>query len=405
MSFTKSVLRKLSSVRLIERKKSLKKKDGDVIDIGEVVIGQPFNVQHLEHVGVNPHSSTGFAGLPDRWRMLLQASGISKDDVIAHPQEVLDVLQFQLEGPRPRPTPPTRGSLKREMKKVMELGKMDPNQVLRREKKLGEGAGGVVYACTDVRNGAKCAVKIAPMEDLENLKIEIAMQALSRHENIVTYIETFSHESKLYILMELMDAGSLTDILGKRVEWSEGDIAYVCQEMLKGLAYLHMNHKMHRDIKSDNVLVDRQGNIKLADFGFAVGITAEEEKRKSVVGTPYWMAPELIRSLDYDYQVDVWSTGITAIEMAEGDPPLMDRAPMQAMLLITINPSPTLAKPQLWTNSFNHFLKRCLMIDPSKRGSAEQLLMHPFIKTASPKEVFTEFSNKIFNKRQAERVL
>lgn len=157
---------------------------------------------------------------------------------------------------------------------------------------------------------------------------------------------------------------------------------------LQGLSFMHRHHRLHRDIKSDNILVDLEGRVKLADFGFAVGLTSEEAKRKSVVGTPYWMAPELIRGLEYDAKVDVWSLGITALEMADGEPPLIDEQPLRALLLITINPSPTLEQPKGWSECFNHFLKRCMMIRPEQRASAEQLLLHPFIQRACTRNEF-----------------
>lgn len=165
--------------------------------------------------------------------------------------------------------------------------------------------------------------------------------------------------------MELMKGGSLTDCLGVRVEFPEQCIAYVCKHMLMALAFMHRQHRMHRDIKSDNVLVDVNGVVKVADFGFAITLTQEETKRTSVVGTPYWMAPELIRGAEYDAKVDVWSLGITALEMAEGEPPLLHEAPLRALLLITINPAPTLRHPDRWSRSFAHFLSRCLEIQVS----------------------------------------
>ena len=115
-----------------------------------------------------------------------------------------------------------------------------------------------------------------------------------------------------------------SEVLGRAISWSEAQIAFVCKMCLKGLSYLHRHHRLHRDIKSDNILIDLDGNVKLADLGFAIGLTPERSRRTSVVGTPYWMAPELIRGLEYDSKVDVWSLGITVIEMAEGEPPLMD---------------------------------------------------------------------------------
>ena len=132
--------------------------------------------------------------------------------------------------------------------------------------------------------------------------------------------------------MELMDAGCLTEILCPDIDFPESHIAYVCKNILHALDYLHRNNKLHRDIKSDNVLLNSKGAIKLADFGFAVGLTKEEDHRKSVVGTPFWMAPELIRGTAYDGSVDIWSLGITALEMADGEPPYYHEPPLRVAL-------------------------------------------------------------------------
>lgn len=137
--------------------------------------------------------------------------------------------------------------------------------------------------------------------------------------------------------MELVDGGCLTDVIVDMEPFPEKMIAFVCRESLKGLAYLHKDFRLHRDIKSDNILMGRNGEVKIADFGFAVNLTSEQDKRKSVVGTPYWMAPELIRGQKYDDKVDVWSLGITAIEMAELEPPYLNEPPLRALLLITTN--------------------------------------------------------------------
>ena len=371
-------------------KKAAKKKaqafDDD--DDMEISVGRPYNLQHIDHVGVDQRSSTGFTGLPDKWRNLLKVSGITRDEIDAHPQEVLDVLQFHMQGPPPKM--PTRQTLQRNMLRAVNIESKDPTKIIKREKKLGEGAGGTVYLCTDLRNKEKCAVKISPISDLDNIKNEIAMHALTQHENIVRYIETFQWQEELWILLEFMEGGALTDVLGRGVQWTEANMAYVCKQALLGLAYMHKSHRLHRDIKSDNILVNLKGQVKLADFGFAVGLTEEENKRKSVVGTPYWMSPELIRGLEYDAKVDVWSLGITAIEMADGEPPLIDEQPLRALLLITIQPSPTVENPSKWSNALNHFLKRCLMTRPEQRASTEQLLMHPWIRTAGEPQAFAD---------------
>ncbi len=181
----------------------------------------------------------------------------------------------------------------------------------------------------------------------------------------------------------------------------EPQIALLCKETLKSLAFLHSQHRVHRDIKSDNVLLGLNGEIKLSDFGFAAQLTEEIDKRKSVVGechtnvfpswfshafliagTPYWMAPEIIRGQDYGVKVDLWSLGIMAIEMAEGEPPLIDEPPLRALLLIVTRGAPTLKEPHLWSDEFKDFLARCLDTDAKTRASSEELLQHPFIKLA-----------------------
>lgn len=405
---TKAVAMIGKHVQPTKPKRGFKKKNQNTLksqasaggDDDVVMIGTPFNVQHLEHVGVDPHSSTGFKGLPNKWRQLLDVSGITRAEVDANPQAVLDVLQFHLQGPPPKPKLPTRKTLQRELMKAFEIGSVDPNKIIQKSKKMGEGAGGAVYKCKDLRDGEIKAVKISPMSDLENIKNEIAMQAMSDHCNIVNYVESFQTGDSLWILMELMEGGCLTEILGRSIRWPEAQIAYVCREANKGLAFLHENHRMHRDIKSDNIMFDYKGRIKLGDFGFAVALTTEEQKRKSVVGTPYWMAPELIRGLAYDNKVDVWSMGITAIEMAEGEPPLIDEQPMRALLLITIQPPPTLEKPKLYSSMFSHYLKRSVMTKPEKRANTEQLLMHPFIKGSGTQEEFGVFAKKIAASRK-----
>ena len=356
--------------------------DGD-----DIQIGVPYNLKNICHVGVDPRSSTGFSGLPVQWRELLKVSGITRDEALHHPKEVLDVLHFHMEGPMPKL--PSRNTLKNTITRAVEIGTFDPKKVFIREKKLGEGASGMVYKCKDLRTSLPCAVKISPMCDLENVRNEIGMHAMSKHENIVEYLETIAYKNELWIVLELMDAGALTEFLGRGIHWNERNIAYVCQEVLKGLNFMHRGHRLHRDIKSDNILVDYAGRIKLGDFGFAVGLTKEETSRNSVVGTPYWMSPELISGHEYDSKVDVWSLGITVIEMAEGQPPFINEQPLRALLLISIKPSPTLKNAKSWSSNFNHFISRCLMFKPENRASSEQLLMHPFIRTAGTAQEFS----------------
>lgn len=223
----------------------------------------------------------------------------------------------------------------------------------------------------------------------------------SSHPNIVQFKETYIHKDDVYMLIELMDAGSLTQVLGPEIQWSEPCIAYVLKQMLLGLAYMHGNHRLHRDIKSDNVLLSEAGEVKLGDFGFAVNLVQDQTTRKSVVGTPYWMAPELIRGLPYDAKVDIWSLGITAIEMAEGEPPLLHEQPLKALLLITTNKPPRLKRGKMnWSSDFHHFLKCCMVKKAEKRSSAQMLIMHPFIQRACTQAEFSKFTRQVLSSRK-----
>jgi len=173
-------------------------------------------------------------------------------------------------------------------------------------KKLGQGASGVVYSATDKRDGKIVALKIAPIAELNDLINEIGLQALSKHPNVVEMIEAYVTKKDVCIVMELMTGGSLTDLLDARNPMPESTIAYTCKKILMALTHVHKQYRLHRDIKSDNVLVNMEGQVKVADFGFAINLTSEQSKRTSVVGTPYWMAPELIRGQEYDYKVNIY---------------------------------------------------------------------------------------------------
>jgi serine/threonine protein kinase len=307
-----------------------------------------------------------------------------------NPEEVLDVLTFHMEGPPPKL--PSRQTMERNLHQAVNIRNDDYLQHYSNLKKLGQGASGTVYSAYSKEHNEEVALKVAPISELAELTNEIGLQSLTKHPNVVNYYEAYVTHTEVVIAMELMRGGSLTDCLGVNVDFPEPCMAYVCQCMLQGLAFMHREHRLHRDIKSDNVLCDLDGRVKLADFGFAIGLTQEEDKRTSVVGTPYWMAPELIRGQEYDAKVDVWSLGITLIEMAEGEPPLLHEPPLRALLLITINDPPTLNDPTgRWSQACHHFLSKCMEPDPERRSSAEQLLMHPFIASACSQEEYARF--------------
>jgi len=206
------------------------------------------------------------------------------------------------------------------------------------------------------------------------------------HPNIVNYINSYIVEDKLWVVMEYMAAGCLTEVLNQfsAVRLTERHIATICLETLRGLNYMHGLNCIHRDIKSDNVLLGANGEVKLADFGYAAQLTKGKGVRTTVVGTPYWMSPELIHGNNYDTKVDIWSLGIMCMEMAEGEPPYIDLTPLRALFMITTKGIPGLREPQSWSPEFKHFVSQCLLIHSPDRPSAATLLNHPFIQKAGP---------------------
>lgn len=251
--------------------------------------------------------------------------------------------------------------------------------------KVSEGASGEVFLATEIKTGRKVAIKKMALnkKNMNIVATEIQIMMTSKHENIVEYIGSYIHEKMLWVAMEYMDEGCLTGILDLfpcGIRMTEAEISYVIRENLKGLAYLHSMHRIHRDIKSDNILLNSKGEVKIADFGYAAQLTKQKTKRATIVGTPYWMAPELIRGLEYDHKVDVWSLGIMIMEMAEGEPPYMDYPPLRALFFITTKGIPELKEPDLWSSEFKNFIYSCLRNNPEERPTCEELLNHQFIK-------------------------
>uniref|UniRef100_H0WHP6 Mitogen-activated protein kinase kinase kinase kinase n=1 Tax=Otolemur garnettii TaxID=30611 RepID=H0WHP6_OTOGA len=223
-----------------------------------------------------------------------------------------------------------------------------------------------------------------------------------KHPNIVAYFGSYLRRDKLWICMEFCGGGSLQDIYHVTGPLSELQIAYVSRETLQGLYYLHSKGKMHRDIKGANILLTDNGHVKLADFGVSAQITATIAKRKSFIGTPYWMAPEVAaveRKGGYNQLCDLWAVGITAIELAELQPPMFDLHPMRALFLMTKSnfQPPKLKDKMKWSNSFHHFVKMALTKNPKKRPTAEKLLQHPFVTQPLTRSLAIELLDKVNN--------
>eukprot|EP01156_Anaeramoeba_ignava_P010169 Anaeramoba_ignava/a479016_469.p2 GENE.a479016_469~~a479016_469.p2 ORF type:complete len:393 (-),score=140.74 a479016_469:1535-2713(-) len=351
----------------------------------DIVISRPYNVTHDIHVDFN--SETGFTGLPKQWESLLKTSGITKEEVHQNPDAVLDILEFQnkptMKGQQKQEAQPTNTTnVQRKLDTL--ISKEDPNQLFTGLTKIGEGSTGSVYVATHKATGKQVALKIMGEFIQQNMKVvenEIAMMRSSKHKNVVEYIGSYLTGDSLWVAMEYMDGGSLTEIVSI-CKMSEPQIAAVCKEILRALNYIHGLNRIHRDIKSDNVLLSTKGEVKLADFGYCAQLTEEVTKRNSVVGTPYWMAPELIRGQDYGVKVDIWSLGILMVEMAEGEPPYLDYPPLRALFLIATHGPPDLKEPNAWSSEFKDFMAKCLEKEVNSRATADQLLRHPFIRKA-----------------------
>uniref|UniRef100_A0AAY4ETY4 non-specific serine/threonine protein kinase n=1 Tax=Denticeps clupeoides TaxID=299321 RepID=A0AAY4ETY4_9TELE len=261
-----------------------------------------------------------------------------------------------------------------------------PEEVFDVLEKLGEGSYGSVFKAHYKETGEIVAIKQVPVEsDLQEIIKEISIMQQCNSPYVVRYYGSYFKNSDLWIVMEYCGAGSVSDIIRLRSKTlTEDEIASILQSTLKGLEYLHFMRKIHRDIKAGNILLNAEGQAKLADFGVAGQLTDTMAKRNTVIGTPFWMAPEVIQEIGYNCVADIWSLGITAIEMAEGKPPYADIHPMRAIFMIPTNPPPTFRHPEQWSESFTDFLCQCLVKSPENRATATQLLQHPFIKGAKP---------------------
>mmetsp|Transcript_7701 Transcript_7701/g.11428 ORF Transcript_7701/g.11428 Transcript_7701/m.11428 type:complete len:557 (-) Transcript_7701:225-1895(-) len=261
----------------------------------------------------------------------------------------------------------------------------NPTERYSLREKIGQGGFGYVYKAVDTVTGEIVAAKLINLDEagdeLEDVQQEISVMSTSSCPQLTKYYASYLCGSQLWIVMEYLEAGSLSDILCETGTLDEETIAYVMKELVTALAYLHSERKIHRDIKAGNILVSGKGDIKLADFGVTGQLTESVNKRQTRVGTPYWMAPEVITETSYDSLADIWSVGITAIEIAHGKPPYAAKHhPMQAIFLIPKNPPPLLEGS--FSPLFKNFVSACLQKDPGSRCSASMLLRHPFLTSA-----------------------
>ncbi|KAI8091384.1 kinase-like domain-containing protein [Gilbertella persicaria] len=265
----------------------------------------------------------------------------------------------------------------------------DPNLLYKRTKRIGQGASGSVYLASHLSTHAKVAVKqmdLSKQSRLDLIVNEIMIMKESHHSNIVNFLDSFLVRGDLWVVMEFMEGGALTDVIEHNT-MTEQQIATVCYETAKGLDHLHSQNIIHRDIKSDNVLLNFQGQVKISDFGYCAKLTDQRNKRATMVGTPYWMAPEIVKQKEYGAKVDIWSLGIMAIEMIENEPPYLDEEPLKALYLIATNGTPSLKNPEKLSKELKSYLAVCLCVDVKSRASASELLNHDFSKKAGPVDI------------------
>eukprot|EP01114_Cavostelium_apophysatum_P002590 TRINITY_DN1229_c0_g1_i1.p1 TRINITY_DN1229_c0_g1~~TRINITY_DN1229_c0_g1_i1.p1 ORF type:complete len:972 (-),score=387.36 TRINITY_DN1229_c0_g1_i1:212-3127(-) len=298
-----------------------------------------------------------------------------------------------------------KDSEKEKLKHFFDAG--DPDEIFILEEEIASGSFGAVYKGRHGQTGKYYAVKIiTPEEDevLEDFMVEISVLRKCKNENIVGFFGSWIKGEELFIAMELCDGGAVSDIFQVSNEpLTEDQIALITRETLKGLIYLHQCGIIHRDIKGANILLCNSGDIKLVDFGVSAELRNPGDRRNTLIGTPYWMAPEVISNktgnVPYDTKADVWSLGITLLELAERNPPLHEIHPMKALMMIPMRDAPTFTHPDQWSREFRDFVAQCLVKAPEKRKSATELLQHPFISNCKPKSVLVDLINR---RRKAE---
>ncbi|CAO3701331.1 unnamed protein product [Rhizopus microsporus] len=420
------------------------------------LIGKPYNIQHNVHVEVGQY---GYKGLPEKWQMILLASGVPEDVVknnpatverVMHHVRMPDSLQSNkrttittnattVKETEQQEKEPRRESIQEALPKgyappsrarsskllhlsifksssdipplpdkqeetsqpepsnsldVIVNSNTDPTTLYTDFILIAEGESGPMYAAKQVNTQRIVAIKkisYEAREKVSKIKSELIAMKMSRHPNIVEFIACYTTKEEIWVVMECMDV-SLADIISidDRTRLKEAHIGRIVRDILRALTRLHRLNRIHRDIRSDNILLNLRGEVKLADFGHCAQLTSSQPHRNSIVGTPYWMAPEVIKGVNYNSKADIWSLGVVILEMAEGDPPYVEHPPLRALFLIASNGLPPLKEPERWSDEFKDFLQLCITEDQHKRPDADTLLKHPFLSSVATTEDMVE---------------